>query len=83
MTTWGIQKIRILSLQQQLDVATKTGFEHLHENTIHTIKQIYPNKPLTCTKSRSECRCVQQAEIEEAPDGGKWGLLVLHNVSPI
>ena len=25
----------------------------------------------------SECRCVRRAEIEEAPDDGKWGPLTL------
>ena len=28
-------------------------------------------------ESGSECRCVRRAEIEEAPDDGKWGPLVL------
>ena len=28
-------------------------------------------------ESGSECRCVQRAEIEEAPDDGKWRSLVL------
>ena len=28
-------------------------------------------------ESGSECRCVRRAEIDEAPDYGKWGLLVL------
>ena len=28
-------------------------------------------------RARSECRCVRQAEIEEAPDDGKWGPLAL------
>ena len=27
--------------------------------------------------SSSECRCVRRAEIEEAPDDGKWGPLAL------
>ena len=30
-----------------------------------------------CLESGSECRCVRRAEIEEAPDDGKWGPLVL------
>ena len=28
-------------------------------------------------ESESECRCVWRAEIEEAPDDGKWGPLAL------
>ena len=28
-------------------------------------------------KSGSECRCARRAEIDEAPDDGKWGRLAL------
>ena len=28
-------------------------------------------------ESKSECRCVRRADIEEAPDDGKWRPLVL------
>ena len=30
-----------------------------------------------------ECRCMRRAEIEEAPDDGKWGPLALSIVSSI
>ena len=29
------------------------------------------------TSTKSECRCVRRAEIEEAPDDGKWDTLAL------